>query len=83
MLICVWAVMEPFRLYFGMKGNLKEAVPDAATYLLISVFPQTAIISYLGYFQPVMLPADYIVGTLMLMFLVSPPSCAVLCYALS
>ena len=68
-LLALFLIMEPFRIYFGMKGNLKETVPDSATFLLITLFPQTAIVAYMAYFQPFMFPADYISGTILLLFL--------------
>lgn len=70
-LLAVWAVMEPFRLYFGFQGNLKETVPDTATFLLMGLFPQCALVAYLAFFQPILYPIDYILGALMLLFLVS------------
>ena len=62
--------MEPIRLYFGFKGNLKETVPDTATYLLIGLFPQGPIVAYLAFFQKVLFPIEYIIGSLMLILLV-------------
>jgi len=69
--LVIWAVIEPFRLYYGFLGNLKERVPELATYLLISVFPQTPLILYLAYVQPVKFPIDYILGSFMLVFLLA------------
>ena len=70
-LLAMWGGLEGFRLYFGYKGNLQETVPDTSTFLLMSVFPQLPIVCYLAYFQPVLFPVDYVVGSLMLIILVN------------
>ena len=44
---------------------------DLATFLLITIFPQTPFVLYFAYIQPVIFPVDPIVGTLMLLYLVS------------
>lgn len=62
--------MEPFRLYFGFQGNLRETVPDTATFLLMGLFPQCAVVAYQAFFQPILFPIDYILGVIMLFFLV-------------
>ena len=46
-------------------------VADLATFLLITIFPQTPFVLYFAYIQPVIFPVDPIVGTLMLLYLVS------------
>ena len=33
--LCIWAAIEPARLYYGFSGNLRERVPELSTYLLI------------------------------------------------
>mmetsp|Transcript_21944 Transcript_21944/g.30149 ORF Transcript_21944/g.30149 Transcript_21944/m.30149 type:complete len:152 (-) Transcript_21944:272-727(-) len=68
--LSIWAAIEPFRLYYGFSGNLKERVPDLAAYLLISVFPQLPFVIYLAFVQPVLFPIDPIMGSLMFIFLV-------------
>lgn len=50
---------------------MNEKVPDTATYLLMSIFPQLPIVLYLAYFQPTVFPVDPILGTFMLAFLVA------------
>lgn len=69
-LVAIWAVMEPLRLYFGFQGNLRETVPDTATFLLMGLFPQCAVVAYQAFFQPILYPVDYILGIIMLIFLV-------------
>ncbi len=69
-IISIWFMIEPFRLYFGIRGNMKEKVPDLATYLLITVFPQLPVIVYLGFFQTEYYPIDVILGSIMIIFLI-------------
>lgn len=68
-LLVVWTVIEPFRIYLGMKGNMGENVPDTATYLLMTLFPQLPITFYLAYFQPTIFPVDPVLGSIMVIFL--------------
>lgn len=67
--VCIWAGIEPARLYYGISGNLRERVPELSTYLLISLFPQLPFVLYLAYVQPVQFPSDPILGSFMLVFL--------------
>lgn len=48
-----------------------EQVPELSTFLLISIFPQFPLVIYLGYFQSLKYPIDNILGTFMMLFLVS------------
>lgn len=64
----VWSVIEPVRLYYGYRGNLKESVPELSTSMLITLFPQLPFVIYLAYYQPVQFPADKPLGTIMLIF---------------
>ena len=50
-------------------------VADLATFLLITIFPQTPFVLYFAYIQPVIFPVDPIVGTLMLLSLVNFTKC--------
>eukprot|EP01032_Pedospumella_encystans_P024753 gene24753-27979_t len=68
--IIIWCVIEPIRLVYGFMGNLRENVADLATFLLITIFPQTPFVLYFAYIQPVIFPVDPIVGTLMLLYLI-------------
>eukprot|EP01031_Cornospumella_fuschlensis_P024042 gene24042-29093_t len=53
-----------------MAGNLKESVPNMATFLLMTIFPQLPLVCFLAYFQPMFFPVDKIVGSLMFIFLI-------------
>lgn len=67
--ISVWVVFESVRLYYGISGNMTENVPELSAYLLITVFPQIPFTLYFAYIQPVLFPADPVLGTLMLLLL--------------
>ena len=67
--MCVWAVFESVRLYYGVSGNMMEKVPELATYVLITIFPQMPFMIYFSYVQPVLFPVDPILGTFMLVAL--------------
>lgn len=67
----IFAFVEPFRIYFGFAGNLCEEVSSLATLVLLSIFPQSLCIGYLAYYQPIIFPADPLLGSFMLIFLVS------------
>ena len=68
--VTIFFLVEPARLYFGFSGNLREKVPDLATYLLMSIFPQFPIVTYLAYLQRVKFPVDRIVGSFLLIFMI-------------
>lgn len=65
----VWFVFEVVRLYYGISGNMTEKVPELATYVLITIFPQIPFMVYFAYVQPVLFPVDPILGTFMLVYL--------------
>ena len=58
------------RLFFGISGNLREKVPDFATYLLMTIFPQFPIVVYLAYLQRVKFPIDRVLGSFMVIIYV-------------
>lgn len=66
----VWTVFELVRLYYGISGNMMEKVPELATYVLLTIFPQMPFMIYFAYVQPVLFPVDPILGTFMLLYLV-------------
>ena len=66
----VWCVFEVVRLYYGISGNMTEKVPELATYILLTIFPQMPFMIYFAYVQPVLFPVDPILGTFMLIALV-------------
>jgi transmembrane protein 17 len=63
----LFTLVEPVRLWFGFSGNLREKVPDLATYLLMTSFPQFPLVIYLAYLQRVKYPIDSILGSMMLL----------------
>ena len=67
--MCVWSVFEAVRLYYGISGNMMEKVPELATYVLITIFPQMPFMIYFAYVQPVLFPVDPVLGTFMLVAL--------------
>ena len=58
------------KLLSFLHVNINSQVPELATCLLISLFPQLPFILYLAYVQPVMFPVDTVLGTFMVIFLV-------------
>lgn len=66
----VWCVFEVVRLYYGISGNMTEKVPELATFILLTIFPQMPFMIYFAYVQPVLFPVDPILGTFMLIALV-------------
>ncbi|CAM9578522.1 unnamed protein product, partial [Discosporangium mesarthrocarpum] len=65
-----WAVTEPLRFYFGFKGNIKEMVPHMSAFLLITLFPQFFSIAFFSFYQEHVFPADTVIGSLSMVFLV-------------
>lgn len=68
--VVVFFLVEPLRLFFGISGNLREKVPDFATYLLMTIFPQFPIVVYLAYLQRVKFPIDRVLGSFMVIIYV-------------
>ncbi len=66
----VWTAFEVVRLYYGISGNMMEKVPELATYVLLTIFPQMPFMIYFAYVQPVLFPVDPILGSFMLIYLV-------------
>jgi hypothetical protein len=46
-----WLVVEASRLYAGQRGVLLDKGPELTAFLLLSFFPQTLAIIYLGFLQ--------------------------------
>ena len=61
-----WVVVEALRLYFGQRGILLDRVPELVTFLLLSFFPQSFIVLYLGFLQQVILVWDHWMNVIML-----------------
>jgi hypothetical protein len=69
-ILVLWAILEPVRLYYGLYGNLNESVAHISTFLLMTIFPQLALVLYLAYFQQLKYPMDSILGSFMFIFAV-------------
>lgn len=67
----LWAFVESPRLYLGQYGNLTENVPRLAAFLLLSLFPQFAIVIYLGVYQELIFPCDKTMCGIASTFLIS------------
>ena len=61
-----WVVVEALRLYFGQRGILLDRVPELVTFLLLSFFPQSFIVLYLGFLQQVILVWDHWMNVIMM-----------------
>lgn len=46
-----WVVVEASRLYSGQRGVLLDKVPELTIFLLVSFFPQTFAVIYIGFLQ--------------------------------
>lgn len=62
----VWLFTEIARLYVGLKGVLLDELPATSAFLLLSFFPQTFAVLYLGFLQENALPFDKVFGCLCL-----------------
>jgi len=65
----IFGMVEPFRLYLGYTGNLREKVPQLIAFVFLTLFPQIFPIGYFLIFQK-NVPFDFAVNLLMLCFLV-------------
>jgi transmembrane protein 17 len=76
-----WALAEPFRLGFGMYGNLQDNVPSLFAFVVITVFPTIPVMLVRTFAQVPFLPFDSAAGFIQLMFLCSqlPLSLASVC----
>ena len=68
---CVWSLAEIPRLYVGMKGVLRDKVPDMAAFILLSFFPQFWIALFFAFLQEIILPFDSVLGIIMMLFILS------------
>mmetsp|Transcript_28316 Transcript_28316/g.42680 ORF Transcript_28316/g.42680 Transcript_28316/m.42680 type:complete len:155 (+) Transcript_28316:169-633(+) len=53
-----WVVVEASRLYSGQKGVLLDKVPELTAFFLLSFFPQSFIVLYMGFLQESILVWD-------------------------
>mmetsp|Transcript_17737 Transcript_17737/g.29163 ORF Transcript_17737/g.29163 Transcript_17737/m.29163 type:complete len:204 (-) Transcript_17737:651-1262(-) len=68
-LLFFWAISEAGRMSLGYKGNLQEKVPQLLGFFLITIIPQIPIAVFFMLFQNSVLPIDYGLNVVMLMFL--------------
>ena len=61
-----WVVVEALRLYLGQRGILLDRVPELAVFFLLSFFPQSFIVLYLGFLQQSILVWDHWMNVIML-----------------
>ena len=64
---CIWLVAEMSRLYVGMKGVLRDKLPEMSAFFLLSFFPQVWTVIYLGFLQEIIFPFDRVLGAIMLL----------------
>ncbi|KAK9816958.1 hypothetical protein WJX72_007457 [[Myrmecia] bisecta] len=68
-LVCFWIIAEPFRLFIGYSGNLKENVPHLILFLVITLFPCAPVGVYMLKFQQHLRPFDQAYNTVMVALL--------------
>jgi len=73
---CTWLIAEIPRLYVGMKGVLRDKLPEMAAFVLLSFFPQVWITLYIGFLQEIILPFDTVLGMMMFVFIVTESALA-------
>jgi len=89
----IWTTAEGTRLYFGRKGNVypilnldqthnleskTSRIPNLASFLLLTLFPQLPFAIYFGFYQEHILPCDVALRTLMLLFLIGEISIGII-----
>ena len=67
---CVWLLAEIPRLYVGMKGVLRDKLPNMAAFVLLS-FYLSWIALYFTFLQEIILPFDSVLGITMMLFILS------------
>ena len=58
-IFAIWAFAEGPRLLFGYTGNLKEKVPQMASFFLLTVFPSLPALAYFLFAEVNKLPLDW------------------------
>ena len=61
-----WVIVEALRLYSGQRGILLDRVPELVVFFLLSFFPQSFIVLYLGFLQQSILVWDHWMNVIML-----------------
>eukprot|EP01047_Picozoa_sp_COSAG01_P001489 COSAG01_NODE_34_length_34978_cov_45.798475_16_plen_187_part_00 len=55
----LWTIAEPPRILFGYIGNLKEKVPQMASFVLVTVILSLPCLAYFFFFEQNKLPLDW------------------------
>lgn len=61
-----WVVVEALRLYSGQRGILLDRVPELVAFFLLSFFPQSFIVLYMGFLQETILVWDRWINVIMM-----------------
>lgn len=61
-----WLVAEALRLYSGQRGVLLDKVPELTAFFLLSIFPQSFIVLYMGFLQESILVWEQWMNVIML-----------------
>ncbi|KAI9220143.1 hypothetical protein BC828DRAFT_398393 [Blastocladiella britannica] len=73
--LVLFLLVEPIRLVLGMRGNMREQIPELGGFLVLSVFPQLLILVYFpliqrAHYGSVVFPVELSVCTLYLSLVV-------------
>lgn len=58
-IFAIWSIAEAPRLLFGYTGNLKEKVPQMASFVLLTFFPSLPALCYFLFAEVNKLPLDW------------------------
>lgn len=58
-IFAIWAITEAPRLLFGYTGNLKEKVPQMASFVLLTLFPSLPALCYFLFAEVNKTPLDW------------------------
>ena len=58
-IFAIWSIAEAPRLLFGYSGNLKEKVPQMASFVLLTFFPSLPALCYFLFAEVNKLPLDW------------------------
>ena len=59
-IFAIWTIAEAPRLLFGYTGNLKEKVPQMASFFLLTIFPSLPALCYFLFAEVNKLPLDWV-----------------------
>lgn len=57
--LALWAIAEPPRVLFGYVGNLKEKVPQMASFVLVTLILSLPCVAFFLFFDENKLPLDW------------------------